>query len=125
MAHKFELIKDIDPGGGVKNIFELVFADEKPRRRRLVRRLFEHPWLGRRLICDGNVGWLISGKIRMKKEEPTRFFPVFLRRKKLKVEGDLKRLREKTKGWSGVTRIPLENRPLDYAVVSPLKLPPH
>lgn len=61
----------------------------------------------------------------MKKEEPTRFFPVFLRRKKLKVEGDLKRLREKTKGWSGVTRIPLENRPLDYAVVSPLKLPPH
>lgn len=61
----------------------------------------------------------------MGKEEPTRSFPVFLRRKKLKVEGDLKRLREKTKGWSGVTRIPLENRPLDYAVVSPLKLPPH
>lgn len=130
MAHKFKLIKDIDRSALLaRGIFSSEFSRTKsPPGWFDV--CSEDPRHGRRLICDGNVGRSISGKWETKEERTSaRFFLSFLFSRDEIEERYLKEERRAKDDGDDRGRVTyvrwLENRPLDYAVVSPVKLPPH
>ena len=76
VAHKFKLIKDIDRSALAGGIFSSEFSRTKSPGWLVV--CSGHPRRGRRLICDGNVGRLISGKSGTKERTSVRFFLVVL-----------------------------------------------